>query len=152
MRVVSVDDKMDFDQEQSHRIEFLNSIGIIFFEYILLPNYKCRVPIYFKSIEKIKLVKKNSHIVNSLCLVLAMLSFVLFFYSKTYLEIASVLTLCLVFLYASFSVNKSKYRLVIVQSNLNFIELSIDKNYKAEAKNIVRLVERKLKHQKKSSF
>lgn len=150
MRVISVDNKMEFDQMLDHQIEFSNSIGVIFFEYILLSNYKCRVPIYFGSIEKIKLIKKSSHSLNSLCLLSILLFMVLYFYSKTYLEIGLLLTLCLIFMYASYIVNKSKYRLVIVQSNLNFIELSIDKDNKADAKKIVRLVERKLKNQSRN--
>lgn len=147
MRVVSSNNTIDIDRGQEYQIEFSNSIGVVFFEHILLPKYNDRVPIYLKSIERIKLVKKKNFILNVFCFINAAIFFtILSFYAKSNLEISLLFALGSAFLFASFRVNKSNYTLVITKSNLDFIELKLDKKYKDEAKKIIRMVEKKSKH------
>lgn len=145
MQVVSLNNnKINSDRENNQHIVFSNSVGVLFLENLLLPKYNSRIPIDLVSIKKIKLIKKDNLVFNIFCLVTGIVSFlILFIYSTTYLETALLATIGLGFLLGAFKMNKSKYVLVITKSNLDFIELNIDRKHKDEAKKLVREIEKK---------
>lgn len=133
------------------QIELSNSVGVLFTNCLLLPKYNERIPIELESINKIRLIKKEALFYNFISFLLGvgcLLS--IYFFSTTIFEVVLLSFISLVFLIASFKINKVVYFLVITKSNIDFFELKVDKKYKNDAKQLVLKVNKKIR--KKSSL
>jgi hypothetical protein len=67
----------------------------------------------------------------------------------TRLEAILIYVLAGVLLVPAFTIKNTKYKILINRQNANFIEIDIDRQAKEDAKGIVRLVNKRIRQQRK---
>ena len=152
MQVISLKDKVNVEEYNNITIEFANSLGVLYSNYLLIPQHNSRIPIELDSIKSIKLIKKDFVFVNFLSFLTGVVCIsLIFLFSTTYLEVVLLSIVSLFFFIASFKLSLAKYLFIIAKQNLDFIELKIDKKDKEDAKKLIRTVE-KLRKRKSNSI
>lgn len=131
------------------RIQYINSIGAIIGDNLLLYS-PSRLLLDIDSIRKAQIYKKRNFFYNVFLFVCSTpLFYILATHRVTRLEAILICVLAGVLLVPAFTIKNTKYKMLINRQNAQFIEIDIDRQSKEDAKGIVRLVNRRIRQQKK---
>ncbi len=146
MKLVALKNEIEEFEIPKVKIDFANSVGVIYNNYLVLHKYNVNKSIGIDSIKYIRLRKKKKVLLNLLCFFIGLSLLTVFaFKTVTYLEGLLLGVLSLFLFLASYSINNTSYFLILTERNLNFIELQIDKAYKADAKKLIFKIEKEIK-------
>lgn len=135
------------------KIDFSNAVGVLYDDNLLLPTYHSTMPIPLAMVKNIRLIKKTNYLLNILCIILCVICVVsVFFYAETILETILLSFTALLYFIISFRYRNAFYILLISKTNLEYVELIIDKALKEDAKKIMKLVQKKIRIIKKQKY
>jgi len=135
------------------KLEFCNSFGLVFEDYLCLLDNKHSSFIYVNNLKKIQLIKRREFIFNFLIFIISCallyFTFTLQFesvYIKVLLYCVSIGLILGAFLY-----KKYDYNVVLITGDFQPLTIKVDKNNKSEAKDLVINVNKKLQVSKSLS-
>lgn len=130
---------------EAQSIHYINSIGAIYDNNILLFNYNHAV-IELESVRKVE-INKSVSLIHSLFLIPIMLSFsyTLFAFNLTYFEKLLIYLYIFLLIIALFFIKKRKYKMYIRKSDASDIELNINQYDKEDAKRIAKQINGRIK-------
>lgn len=135
--------------QESNKIEYSNSLGVIFSNSVLIPSYNTRNPIEISIIKKCKIYKKESLLSKYFFVIVCLLTSILgVYFSTTYLEIVLLAVITGLSVLGFFKIKHTKYTLVLVKKDLDFIKIDLNLKEKDEAKKLVQIIEKKKRDEK----
>jgi hypothetical protein len=146
MKLVALKNEIEEFEIPKVKIDFANSVGVIYNNYLVLHKHNVNKSIGIDSIKHIRLRKKKKVLLNLFCFFVGLSLLTVFaFKTVTYLEGFLLGVLSLFLFLASYGINNTSYFLILTERNLNFIELQIDKACKTDAKKLIFKIEKEIK-------
>lgn len=134
MKVVRVNPEIE-ELDFYSKIQYSNSVGVLFDDSVLLPSNNRRSPIYLDRIKKVRMIRVNNYWYNFLFFVIALsFAFGAIFLNFTLRERILMSIFCIQSLLGGVFFRKVSYRMLINLTNLNIVELHIPASAKADAK------------------
>lgn len=142
-----VKEHIEIDMKDSLSVdtfEYMNSLGIIFNNEIVLHQYNSKIPINIKRIRRVFIEKKRSFLLNA-CLIIT--SILIFFapllFDSRYNYMLNVFFGSIILL-VGFVLRIKNYRLILILEN-DISKIDLNKVTINEAKKIVSLINKKIK-------
>lgn len=139
---------MQKNNMDSNDLECINSFGAIFKNEVILPKYNSKVSFRIEDIKSFVMIKRRTYLNNVywfLLLTTINVGLIFFYFEENrFFIFCVVLFLSLIIVYF---IKKYKYKIHVLLVHKDF-EINVDGNFKKDAKEIVTLINKKIKKNK----